>query len=290
MPPRPGIPETGTTGPKNRGLVFPEGDIADPNAQRGYRRGWHRRCWTLFRVQRGRLLTSSRQRVRRIRGEKPQVRTRILLPRPGAPARGHYRPKEPRTDVPSRGHCRPTKMSNEATDGLVPSVFAIFRAQLERILALFRQRAKKDPRRDTTGSDSRRAPEAWCFPNGDIADPNSNTAFDPSLEYSTDKVVLFWQAPSYFPPWPPSSFAVDDVPYSCAEQYMMTENTRLFQDHRAVGLIMSSPSPSTRKRIGRGVRNFDSAVGHREKQNAVLSGTYAKFTQNRATKKSPFEL
>ena len=27
-----------TTGPKSRGLVFPEGDIADPNAQRTYRR------------------------------------------------------------------------------------------------------------------------------------------------------------------------------------------------------------------------------------------------------------
>ena len=56
---------------------------------------------------------------------------------------------------------------------------------------------------------------------------------------------------------------------------MMAEKTRLFQDHRAMELIMSSPSPSTRKRIGRGVRNFDSGAGDREKQNAVLSGTYA---------------
>ena len=72
---------------------------------------------------------------------------------------------------------------------------------------------------------------------------------------------------------------------------MMAEKTKFLQDHRAVRLIMSSPCPSTRKRIGRGVRNFDSAVGDREKQNAVLSGTYAKFTQNPAMKKkSPFEL
>ena len=82
------------------------------------------------------------------------------------------------------------------------------------------------------------------FPDGNIAGPNSNTAFDPSLEYSTEKVVLFWQPPSYFPPWSPSSFVVDDVPYSCAEQYMMAEKIRLFQDHLVVGLIMS-PSPST---------------------------------------------
>ena len=65
---------------------------------------------------------------------------------------------------------------------------------------------------------------------------------------------------------------------------MMAEKARLFKDHRAVELIMSSPDPSTHKRIGRSVRNFDSAVWDREKQNAVLSGNYAKFTQNPAMK------
>ena len=47
---------------------------------------------------------------------------------------------------------------------------------------------------------------------------------------------------------------------------------------------MSSTDPSKHKRIGRGVRNFDSSVGDREKQNAVLSGIYVKFTQNPAMK------
>ena len=65
---------------------------------------------------------------------------------------------------------------------------------------------------------------------------------------------------------------------------MMAEKARLIKDHRAVELIMSSPDPSTYKRIGRGVRNFDSAVWDREKENAVLSGNYAKFTQNPAMK------
>ena len=65
----------------------------------------------------------------------------------------------------------------------------------------------------------------------------------------------------------------------------MAEKTRLFPDHRSVGPIMSSPSPRTRKRLGRGVRNFDSGVGDMEKRNAVLSATYAKFTQNPVTKK-----
>ena len=49
---------------------------------------------------------------------------------------------------------------------------------------------------------------------------------------------------------------------------------------------MSSPSPRTCKRIGRGVRNFNFGVWGREKQNAVLSGTYANFMQNLAKTKN----
>ena len=64
----------------------------------------------------------------------------------------------------------------------------------------------------------------------------------------------------------------------------MAAKARLFEDHRAVELIMSSPDPSAHKRIGRVVRNFDSAVWDREKQNAVISGNYAEFTQNPAMK------
>ena len=122
------------------------------------------------------------------------------------------------------------QMSNEATDWLAPSFyFFIFWAQLERMLACFRQRAKKDPGRGSTALDLHRAAEAWC--SRGIAGPNFNTPLDPSLECSREKVVLFWQPPSYFPPWPPSLFVADDVLYSCAEQYVMSEKTRLSQDH-----------------------------------------------------------
>ena len=47
---------------------------------------------------------------------------------------------------------------------------------------------------------------------------------------------------------------------------------------------MSSPDPSAHERAGRGVRNFDSAAWDREKQHAVLSGKYARSTQNPAMK------
>ena len=120
--------------------------------------------------------------------------------------------------------------------------------------------------------DSHRDPEAWCSRTGTIqartaeawwsragtlqiqipntaSDGLAPAAFDPSLEYSTDNVVLFWHTPSYFSQWSPSSFVVDGVSSSCAEQFMMAEKARLLIDHRAVELIMSSPDPSTHKRI-----------------------------------------
>ena len=43
-----------------------------------------------------------------------------------------------------------------------------FQAHLEQILVLFRQRAKKDPTRDTTGSDWGRAPVAWYSRTGTL--------------------------------------------------------------------------------------------------------------------------
>ena len=65
---------------------------------------------------------------------------------------------------------------------------------------------------------------------------------------------------------------------------MMAEKARLFKDHRAVELIMSSSGPSIHKRVGQGERNFKPAGWDEEKHNAVLSGNYAKFTQNPAIK------
>ena len=47
---------------------------------------------------------------------------------------------------------------------------------------------------------------------------------------------------------------------------------------------MSSSDPSAHERAGRGVRNFESAAWDREKQHAVLSGKYARSTQNPAMK------
>ena len=112
--------------------------------------------------------------------------------------------------------------------------------------------------------DSHRDPEAWCSWTGTFqaqipssaSDGLARSGFYPSLEYSADNVMLFWQPPSYCSQWSPSSFVVDGVSYSCAEQFVMAEKARLFNGHRAVELIMSSPDPSAHERVGRGVREL----------------------------------
>ena len=65
---------------------------------------------------------------------------------------------------------------------------------------------------------------------------------------------------------------------------MIAGKARLFKDHRAAKLIMSSPDQSAHKCVGRGVRKIDPAAWDREKQHAVLSGKYARFTQITAMK------
>ena len=165
MLPRPGVPEGDTTSPKSRGLVFLERDIADPNVQRGYRR--------VGTIGVGLFLGCSEGGVQRVPTSErggPEAR------HPGfglaSCSRGLVLPQEDTTGQKSRrlvfpeGDIADPQMSNEATNGLALSVCAIVWASSEQILALFRQRAKKDPRRDTTGPDSRRAPEAWCSRTG----------------------------------------------------------------------------------------------------------------------------
>ena len=149
----------------------------------------------------------------RARVEKPRVRTRIILPRPGVPARRHCRPKEPRAGIPKRGHYR-SKCPTRLPTGWDHRFLAIFLGALRADSWGFPPTSEEDPRRKTAGSDSIRAceawcprkgtpqtqsAEAWCPRTGTLQTQNSNTTFGPSLEIlHRDKVVLSWQPSSYF--------------------------------------------------------------------------------------------
>ena len=61
--------------------------------------------------------------------------------------------------------------------------------------------------------------EYWLSALQILTEGSAPSVFGRNLEYSTEQVVLFWQPPSCFSQWSPSSFVVDDVSYSCAEEF-----------------------------------------------------------------------
>ena len=85
--------------------------------------------------------------------------------------------------------------------------------------------------------------------------------------------------------WYASTFEMNNVKYSCAEQYMMAEKARIFGDEEALEMIFKAYHPNQMKLIGKKVKNFDEEVWSREKMNIVKIGNMAKFSQNPKLKK-----
>ena len=92
------------------------------------------------------------------------------------------------------------QLSNKATNGIALSVLAIFRTHLRADSRALPTTSEERPEMQTHGSGFASCSRGLVFPDGDIVGPNSNTTFDPSIQYSTGKVVLSWRPPSYLPP------------------------------------------------------------------------------------------
>ena len=74
----------------------------------------------------------------------------------------------------------------------------------------------------------------------------------------SEELVLFWNGP--YSQWHDSFFELDGVEYSCAEQYMMAEKARVFEDENMLEDIMDAEDPATQKKLGRLVEDFDKDV------------------------------
>ena len=89
------------------------------------------------------------------------------------------------------------------------------------------------------------------LPSHDLSPPfvplqHAYAAYDASLTYISDDVVLFWPPPSAFSQWTLSPFAVDLVEYNCAEQFMMASKARLFGDDTALSAILATKDPESK--------------------------------------------
>ena len=105
-------------------------------------------------------------------------------------------------------------------------------------------------------------------------------AYDTSLTYISDDVVLFWHPPSVFSQWTLSPFTVDLVEYNCAEQFTRASKARLFGDETALSAILASDDPREQKRLGRQVRHFHPELWQSECENIVFHGNFAKCSPN----------
>ena len=99
-----------------------------------------------------------------------------------------------------------------------------------------------------------------------------------------DKYYFFLSG--QFSQWYKSTFIINGVAYRCAEQYMMAEKARLFEDYTMLDLIMRSSNPRDHKNYGRRVSNFDPIIWNKESFEIVKRGNLAKFTQNEELKKN----
>jgi ribA/ribD-fused uncharacterized protein len=97
----------------------------------------------------------------------------------------------------------------------------------------------------------------------------------------TDKYVFFWGNESVFSQWYPSTFVIDGVTYSTAEQFMMASKARLFNDGTICSKILATNDPKKQKSLGRSVSGFDKATWEKHAKDVVYEGNKAKFLQNR---------
>ena len=96
--------------------------------------------------------------------------------------RGHYRPERPNPGVPGRGHYRTERPRPGVPNGDITG-------------------PNGEPWCSRAGTLQDKTAEAWCSRTGTLqaqipstaSDGLASLALDPSLEHSTDNVVLFWQ-------------------------------------------------------------------------------------------------
>lgn len=68
--------------------------------------------------------------------------------------------------------------------------------------------------------------------------------------------------------------------YNCCEQYMMFQKSLLFGDYDIADKIMLEKRPSVQQDLGRKVKNFNTEVWDRSKEEIVYMGNLLKFDQH----------
>ena len=76
------------------------------------------------------------------------------------------------------------------------------------------------------------------------------------------------------------------IEYVCAEQWMMAEKARLFDDEETLARILEDGHPKSQKRLGRSIQGFDNTTWEEHRSAIVEAGSYLKYTQNAELKEA----
>ena len=161
-----GVPEGDTVGPTCRGLVFLQGDIAYPMAQRGYRRIGTDGLAPVVSVGLffGCSTAASYEFPPASKGD-PKRETAGLdshhVPVVWRSHKGTLQARRAKDWCSQRRHCRPNCPTRLPMGWHRPGLTIVW-TKAERILAFFPTIREEDPRPETAGSDSHRAHDAWC--------------------------------------------------------------------------------------------------------------------------------
>lgn len=102
----------------------------------------------------------------------------------------------------------------------------------------------------------------------------------PSVVETPDMVLFFTKDCVFSQHNSSCPFTIDGIQYNCAEQYMMAEKARLFNDNERLDKIMAETSPQKQKMWGRQVTPFNKEQWDRVAFDVVVKGNLAKFSQN----------
>lgn len=80
--------------------------------------------------------------------------------------------------------------------------------------------------------------------------------------------------------WYKVAFDIDGIIYNCAEQYMMAEKAKIFNDVDMLVEILETSEQARIKILGRMIQNFDEEVWNKEKYKVVVKANLHKFSQN----------
>lgn len=111
------------------------------------------------------------------------------------------------------------------------------------------------------------------------------------LEYKPEEVHLFFKSTSPFSQWHRCVFEETQIDestelkicnqFSSSEQYMMYKKAMLFGDTKMANEIMLETRPSTIKKMGRKIKNFDQSAWDSAKEEIVYNGNLLKFSSPR---------